>query len=160
MDNLSETSLIMGDTDLPRYTYEPLNGPNEIRVLELSAIKTRIGTRILHVPVSSRSFQALSYVWGKPDLVDEAIILDNLGRAVGRILLTKNLGDAIRNLRDTEGLKSKVFWIDQISINQHDELEDIHAGKTSGYLSWSSLVREGGEPWNPITGENIWEYSR
>lgn len=99
--------------DIPRYKYEPLSGPDETRVLELSATKRRIETRIIHVPVSSRRFQALSYVWGKPDLADEAIVLDKLGITIGRIPLTKNLGNALRDLRDTKELKSKVFWIDQ-----------------------------------------------
>lgn len=114
------------DMDLPRYEYEPLNGPDEIRVLELSATKKRIEACILHVSISSRSFQALSYVWGKPAQANEAVVVDKLGRAIGRIPLTGNLGNAICDLRDAEELESKVFWIDQICINQQDEEEKGH----------------------------------
>ncbi|KAL1641537.1 hypothetical protein SLS58_006043 [Diplodia intermedia] len=112
--------------DLPRYEYEPLSGPDDIRVLELGATKTRIEARILHVPVSARSFQALSYVWGNPNQESTAVILDTTGTAIGWIPLTKNLGHAMRDLRDAEELESKVFWIDQVCINQQDEKEKNH----------------------------------
>lgn len=111
---------------IPRYSYKPLNQPDEIRVLELGATKARIEARILHVPVSGRNFQALSYVWGKSDQTHEAIVLDELGKAIGWIPLTENLGNAICDLRDTEALESKVFWIDQICINQGDNPEKNH----------------------------------
>lgn len=110
--------------DLPRYEYQPLNeSSDEIRVLELGRAKTRIEIRIRHVPVSSGSFQALSYVWGKPDQFKEAIVLDDLGRAIGWIPLTKNLGDAMCDLQNAEELNQKVFWIDQICINQQNDKE-------------------------------------
>lgn len=113
--------------DLPRYEYQPLNeSDDEIRVLELGRAKTRIEIRIRHVPASSGSFQALSYVWGRPDQFKEAIVLDDLGRAIGWIPLTKNLGDAMCDLRDAEELNHKVFWIDQICIDQQDGKEKSH----------------------------------
>lgn len=112
--------------ELPRYKYEPLMGHDEIRVFELSATKRHIEIRIRHVAISGCSFEALSYVWGKPDQANKAIILNKFGEACGWIPLTMNLGNAMCNLRDAEKLKSKVFWIDQICINQQDEKEKNH----------------------------------
>ncbi|KAL5356011.1 heterokaryon incompatibility protein-domain-containing protein [Aspergillus floccosus] len=112
--------------DLPRYQYEPLTRPDEIRVLKLSATKRRIEIHLLHVPVSSYKFEALSYVWGKPDQADKAIILDRFGQEIGWIPLTMNLANAMCDLRGAEELTRKVLWVDQICINQQDEKEKNH----------------------------------
>ncbi|KAB8203826.1 heterokaryon incompatibility protein-domain-containing protein [Aspergillus parasiticus] len=112
--------------DLPRYRYEPLSGPSDIRVIELGRNKERIDAYISHVSISNSIFQALSYTWGSQEQANEAIILDKHGSSVGSIPLTKNLSDALSNLRDAKELKSKVFWIDQICINQQDEKEKSH----------------------------------
>ncbi|KAF2621167.1 HET-domain-containing protein [Macroventuria anomochaeta] len=109
--------------DVPRYKYEPLQLANEIRVLKLGKNRTRIEVCILHVPVASRAFRALSYVWGNPQEAGRATITEGNGQALGWIPLTKNLDNAMRNLRDTEGLENECFWIDQICINQQDEEE-------------------------------------
>ena len=98
--------------DFSFYKYEPLNEPTDIRVLELSTTKTRIEVRIIHVPVSSCSFEALSYAYGKQDQASKAVILDKHGRAIGWIPLTRNLRNAMCDLRDAHELKSKLFWID------------------------------------------------
>ncbi|EXJ76532.1 uncharacterized protein A1O5_01040 [Cladophialophora psammophila CBS 110553] len=109
--------------NLPRYKYMPLNASDEIRVFELSPTKTRIEIRILHVPASARCFDALSYVWGSPAQSEKATVLDKLGRPTGWIPLTRNLSNAMADLRDAEQLKTNVFWIDQVCINQRDEEE-------------------------------------
>ncbi|KAL4873411.1 heterokaryon incompatibility protein-domain-containing protein [Aspergillus spectabilis] len=128
--------------DLPRYKYEPLNSPDEIRVLELNATKTRIEIRILHVSVSGRSFQALSYVWRKPEQPSEVIILDQFGRAAGWIPLTRNLRNAMHNLRDAKRLDGKVLWIDRICISQGNEKEKNHqAAMMSQIYTQASLER-------------------
>ncbi|BAE59571.1 unnamed protein product [Aspergillus oryzae RIB40] len=112
--------------DLPRYRYEPLSEPSDIRVIELGTNKERIEAYISHVSISNSSFQALSYTWGNQEQANEAIILDEHGSSIGSIPLTKNLSDALGNLRDARELKSKVLWIDQICINQLDEKEKSH----------------------------------
>ncbi|KAG2420071.1 hypothetical protein HFD88_004869 [Aspergillus terreus] len=112
--------------DLPRYQYEPLTRSDEIRVLKLSATKSRIEIRLFHVPVSSHRFEALSYVWGKPDQADKAIILNKFGKEIGWIPLTTNLANAMCDLRDAQELTRKIFWVDQVCINQQDDKEKNH----------------------------------
>jgi hypothetical protein len=62
-------------------------------------------------------------VWGSPESANRAIILDHLGKAAGWIPLTKNLSNALCDLRGAKELKSEFFWIDQICINQQDDEE-------------------------------------
>ena len=107
----------------PPYTYRPLEDEGDIRVLELRPNKSRIEIHIVHVAVSSKSYQALSYVWGEPDQSYRAFVLDKHSSAISSLLLTKNLHDALCDLRDTKDMKNRTFWIDQISINQHDDHE-------------------------------------
>ncbi|KAF1829387.1 HET-domain-containing protein [Decorospora gaudefroyi] len=108
---------------LPRYTYTSLNGPDEIRVLKISPNQGRIEVSVLHVAVTTFPFRALSYVWGDPEHAHQATVLDHLGFAAGWIPLTKNLGNALCDLRGAEGLQEQYFWIDQICINQQDNRE-------------------------------------
>ncbi|KAJ6007733.1 hypothetical protein N7540_011709 [Penicillium herquei] len=112
--------------DIPRYEFAPLNTPDEIRVLKLRPTRARLEVHIHHVSVSECNFEALSYVWGKPDQANYAIVCDESNKEIGWIPLTMNLGNAMSDLRDAEELKSKVFWIDQICINQADETEKGH----------------------------------
>jgi hypothetical protein len=46
------------------------------------------------------------------------IVTDENDRLVGSIPLTANLKNAVGDLRNRERLSSKVFWIDQICIDQ------------------------------------------
>lgn len=107
----------------PRYIYRPLDDEEDIRVLELRPNRSRIEIHIVHVAVSSKCYQALSYVWGEPDQSCRAFVLDQHSSTIGSIPLTKNLHNALCDLRDTEGLENRTFWIDQISINQQDNYE-------------------------------------
>lgn len=109
--------------DVPRYKYESLQHANEICVLKLGKNRTRIEVCILQVPVASSAFRALSYVWRNTQGAGRATITEGKGQALGWIPLTKNLDNAMRNLRDTEELENECFWIDQICINQQDEKE-------------------------------------
>ncbi|KAH6258567.1 hypothetical protein HBI40_060000 [Parastagonospora nodorum] len=107
----------------PRYNYQPLEDKEHIRVLELRPNKLRIEIHIVHVAVSSRCYQALSYVWGEPDQSYRAFVLDQHSSAISSIPLTKNLHNALCDLRNTKDMKNRTFWIDQISINQQDDHE-------------------------------------
>ncbi|KAJ5721342.1 uncharacterized protein N7483_009276 [Penicillium malachiteum] len=109
--------------DIPRYDFTALNEPDEIRVLKLRPTRTRLEVHIYHVSVSECKFEALSYVWGKPDQANYAVVCDESDTEIGWIPLTMNLGNAMSDLRDAEELESKIFWIDQICINQADETE-------------------------------------
>jgi len=68
--------------------------------------------------VSDGGYQALSYVWGSPDKHFAAIVLDEMGHELGYIPLTMNLQTALCDLRDAEGVTNKLFWIDQLCIDQ------------------------------------------
>jgi hypothetical protein len=50
------------------------------------------------------------------------LVQSEAGLPLGNIPLTKNLGNALKDLQDTDAIQRKVFWIDQICINQ----DDIH----------------------------------
>lgn len=71
-------------------------------------------------------YQALSYALGSPAKPLKAWVVDNSGDPMGFIPLTKNLYNAIRELRDSREIVDKVFWIDQICINQESVEEKNH----------------------------------
>ena len=113
------------ETFLPRYTFEPMRERDHIRTLELSATKHRIECTVHQIKVSSGGYQALSYVWGSEDRPFRAVVLDEHGNAVGYIPLTTNLQRTLCDLRDASDLESKVFWIDQICIDQQGSEKNL-----------------------------------
>ncbi|KUJ15753.1 uncharacterized protein LY89DRAFT_670297 [Mollisia scopiformis] len=106
---------------LTRYQYEPLRGSDNIRILTLHATEDHIECSLQQIDVSDGGYQALSYVWGNPAKPFRAIVRGDDGSRIGYIPLTANLKDAFGDLRDAEGLQSKVFWIDQICIDQEGD---------------------------------------
>lgn len=112
---------ILFSGDIPRYTYEPLLGPDNIRILQLHHTNDRIECSIRQINVSDGDYQALSYVWGSPEKPFRAIVHSEDGQIVGYVPLTANLKNALCDLRDTEGVESKVFWVDQICIDQEGD---------------------------------------
>jgi hypothetical protein len=74
--------------------------------------------RIEHVDLATANFQALSYVWGEPIQNYWIEIEDEHGKSIGWIALTNNLHSAINDLWRSGEIESKVFWIDQICIDQ------------------------------------------
>ena len=106
---------------LAQYVYKPFIHPDQIRILVLYPTKSRIECRIHRVSHKHDGYQyhALSYAWGSEEKEFRAIVVNKTGQEEGYILLTKNVRDALLDLRDAKELKSKVFWIDQICIDQH-----------------------------------------
>lgn len=104
-----------------RYVYETLEGLDKIRTLELHSTKERIECTLQQISISKGGYQALSYVWGNPEPDSNAIVLDENGHKLGYIPLTKNLQTALCDLRQTGEITSKIFWIDQICIDQEGE---------------------------------------
>ncbi|PMD30290.1 HET-domain-containing protein [Hyaloscypha variabilis F] len=103
------------------YNYEPLLGPEHIRTLTLQGTSNGIiSCTIQQISVTEGGYQALSYVWGSEEKLFHAQVLDADGRPVGTIPLTKNLNDALQDLWNAAELTSKLFWIDQICIDQED----------------------------------------
>jgi Heterokaryon incompatibility protein (HET) len=106
------------DNKIPKYVYEELEDDNKIRVVHLLCTKDQIECSIRQIPWSEGGYQALSYVWGSEDRPFRAIILDNDGKSLGYIPLTLNLRNALCDLYQTDDTSGKIFWIDQICINQ------------------------------------------
>jgi hypothetical protein len=105
-----------------RYNYERLNDPERIRTLALQAISNDIVECTIHqISVWEGCYQALSYVWGSEEKPFYALVRDAKGERLGQIPLTKNLNNALRDLWNAEEITSKVFWIDQICIDQEGE---------------------------------------
>ncbi|KAN0112562.1 HET domain containing protein [Hyaloscypha variabilis] len=105
-----------------RYKYEKLHDSETIRTLTLQGISNGIvECTIQQIGLSDGGYQALSYVWGSEETPFYAVVTDGKGEKRGQIPLTKNLNDALRDLWNAEELTSKVFWIDQICIDQEGE---------------------------------------
>src|ERR1700750_318524 len=111
-----------------QYVYHPLKSSEEIRTVEIiSTSGNDLECRITHVKIAKETpqverYEALSYVWGSQDKPFRILVRDTAGNSKGYIPLTLSLYNALQDLRDSPEIISKVFWIDQICINQeHDE---------------------------------------
>jgi hypothetical protein len=109
--------------ELPRYSYQPLQEPRNIRIIKVLAAEERIECIIQQIKLSDANYQALSYVWGSDDKPSEAIICSDNGKPIGTLPLTANLKNALSDLWGCTELESKVFWIDQLCIDQEDAQE-------------------------------------
>ena len=123
--------------DKPRYKYKPLNGCDEIRLLQLHANpdpkSPHVSCEVHHVRLGMNPppFHALSYVWGSLD--KDFIVSCETGKMY--IPVTKSLHAALRAMRDPDSAydfkhgamqdlpkpdKSPFYWADGICINQDD----------------------------------------
>jgi hypothetical protein len=106
------------------YTYIELDGRPIIRILELiPSVKERLECIIKHVELGSIPYQSLSYAWGNPEKLFKVFVRDASGKALGYIPITKNVNNAITDLQDSLDITYKVFWIDQLCIDQHNDIE-------------------------------------
>lgn len=112
--------ITLGEPDVPKYRHESLPEKGDwIRVLQLYATRSRIECALTQIRHTDGNYQALSYVWGSQDTQYKAFVVDqSSGATIGFISLTTNLRNALHNLRDCADIADKVFWIDQICINQ------------------------------------------
>jgi hypothetical protein len=60
-------------------------------------------------------------------------VLDEAGMALGYISLTSKLKNALHDLRASKEIRTKVFWIDQICIDQ-DGIEKNHQVELMGQI--------------------------
>ena len=101
-----------------KFTYKPLQEPMDFRLLELVAGEQDETLRcsLIHSSLTSHPhYQAVSYTWGTPGLVQE-IELDGVAHYI-----QKNLYDFLKQLRlNYAGVP---LWVDAICINQNDTLE-------------------------------------
>jgi hypothetical protein len=98
-----------------------------IRVLDIHKTRFKhLECSISEINLKDGGYQALSYEWGDPEQPFRILVRGTKHKALGYIPLTKNIFDALRDLRDCSDIESKRFWIDQICINQEDEEEKGH----------------------------------
>ena len=113
--------------DLPRYAFKTLLREQDIRVLTIRGVfADHVECSIRHIRTSQGGYQALSYVWGSEEQPFRAVVRNHKGKALGYIPLTKNVNDALHDLWNAREVASKVFWIDQICINQTGGEEKNH----------------------------------
>jgi Heterokaryon incompatibility protein (HET) len=104
------------------YVYQPLNSNKEVREFRLLKLlpamdfNDDIRCELLYSP--NIEYEALSYVWGDPD-VTVPILLHGIPHPV-----TTNLELALRYIRYAE--EPRVLWVDALCINQKDISEKNH----------------------------------
>jgi hypothetical protein len=111
-------------------------------------VENLIVCSIRHIEYTKGGYQALSYVWGSAERPHRAVVVDNRNKPVGYIPLTEYLFNALRDIRDSTELTSKVFWIDQICINQNgDEKSHQVAMMAKIYAHAARVVLYVGPSW-------------
>lgn len=110
-----------GEPHQQPYKFEPLESPSNIRVLELFVYNNQLECRLRQIHVMDSGYQALSYVWGSAESPFQITIRDAMENSLGYINLTANLHDALHDLWSARNVDRKIFWIDQICINQDGE---------------------------------------
>lgn len=125
------------DTTLPKYEYDPLPGPNCIRLLEIISHSAGSGdfNGKLHVTDLKQDdrlpYKALSYSWALPEIAADpverppapAVVIDGRRLAIGCNLFdfleqTMVLPDSFDKPEDP-----LMIWIDAVCINQEDLTE-------------------------------------
>lgn len=129
-------SFLKGDVNLGSL-YKPLDPTKEeIRVLILLPSKFSddiiVGLRKTALADLGVAYIAVSYMWGDGQLEDEIFATSDTDFAVEqnheiafagfyglqKLKITSNLKQALHTMREKDGYR--VFWVDQICINQHD----------------------------------------
>lgn len=119
------------------YTYQPLEEPATIRVLELQpgSGNDPLRGRLRHMDFDNfgnddinergfQSYEALSYVWGKPTFENPICLSEST------LLITPSLHGALRRLRHETEMRR--IWADAICINQQDLKERERQVKMMG----------------------------
>lgn len=132
----------LNDATIRPYQYYDLTS-TEIRCIQLEGERDcHLGRLRVHER-SEGGFIALSYAWGSPapDAFRKVYITkdDNINESY--VPLTENLDNALSDLKQST-LEPKIFFIDQISINQHDNDEKSTqvAGMGDVYRSANQVV--------------------
>jgi hypothetical protein len=113
------TELVNKVPPTSRYAYQPLReASDQVRLIELQpgALLDTLECRVQTVRLSDKPvYEALSYVWGNPTVTEPMVCED------GVLNITINLAAGLRRLRNVS--KTRVLWVDAISINQQDVRE-------------------------------------
>lgn len=125
---------------LQLYQFDRLTRSDTIRVLTLLPTTYRLEFTFQEAIIKHSDYQALSYVWGSSETPSRAVVLDKAGRALGYIPLTFNLDIALRDLRDSAEIESKLFWIDQVSIDQNSDEKGQQVAMMGDIYTYASRV--------------------
>jgi Heterokaryon incompatibility protein (HET) len=132
MEARNDILISPGELRNDRYVYQPLESSDQIRVLELlPTVGDRLECHISNIQLAHERpqavrYEALSYVWGSSEKPFKILVRSKSGEIKGYIPLTASLNHALRDLQGSPEITSKVFWIDQISINQDENEEKGH----------------------------------
>ncbi|KAF2110665.1 heterokaryon incompatibility protein-domain-containing protein [Lophiotrema nucula] len=118
---------------LPEYHFEPLGG-DTIRILTIHETSVGLSSApgqnslqdeiiecsLEQIDYRNGGYHALSYVWGSEDRPYRAVVVGDAKEhnIQGYIGLTETLWNALRDLRDAKSIERKVFWVDQLCIDQ------------------------------------------
>ena len=109
------------DENYPTHQYTPLEGARHIRIIVLEPARDQsaplnFSFRQASLAELEDKYEAISYTWGKPNLIIPALVQDGT-----RLLITKNLDNALRRFRLP--CKKRNIWADAVCINQKDHGE-------------------------------------
>lgn len=128
---------------MAEYKYNPLSGPNQIRLLLLNPGRQfdRLSCSLQTASIEDApDFEALSYVWGKPSSTRSIVCADKTMR------IRPNLYTAIWHLRHPD--RPRLLWADAICINQNDIPERNQQVRVMGNIyskAKKTLIWLGGE---------------
>jgi hypothetical protein len=125
---LPEQELDGGRDSVRDYCYEPLV-PGHIRVVNLSqhhdTAQEKLSGRedlwctLEQVDISHANYTAISYEWGSQDKPFSILVMDRNKNSLGAVRLTATLRNVLFDLIQSP-IEPKVFWIDQLCIDQSD----------------------------------------
>jgi hypothetical protein len=113
----------MEQTHEEEHTYEELESPSSIRVLELlpGAHGTSLTCNLFQARREDNpEYEAVSYAWGAPVFSKRIQELST----EKYICITENLFDALESFRYED--RSRILWVDAVCINQRDNKEKNH----------------------------------
>ena len=131
---------MLEDVRAPAYAYSPLHGKDSIRVLKLLPTTSRLECLLQETSIGDLQYQALSYVWGDLLHHSDITVRGENGSELGSITITKNLSSALEDLRDSDEITEKTFWVDQICIDQDGDEKGAQVQKMGEIFGWASRV--------------------
>ncbi|KAH8748692.1 heterokaryon incompatibility protein-domain-containing protein [Hyaloscypha sp. PMI_1271] len=111
--------------DFKEYKFSELTRPDSLRLIKLepapNPAEGKLVCELIEHPLDTRQrYEALSWSWGKDDLLTQPLYINKPGRGNNKIvtqfMITPHLGGSLRALRYTN--QPRYIWIDAICIDQ------------------------------------------